>query len=93
MRERLFIVNCHNIYDIVFLVIPNIHKGVGKLKQMSYVFKLICNHCYLSFKLKLHPDNFAKREMLSHGVFCQLRKQHGCPWKGPLGSLEVCILL
>ncbi|KAL9955369.1 hypothetical protein ACROYT_G036679 [Oculina patagonica] len=37
---------------------------------------------------QLYPDNFAKREMLSHEVFCRMKKQHGCPWKGTLGKLE-----
>ena len=27
--------------------------------------------------------------MLSHDVFCRLKKQHGCPWKGPLNKLQV----
>ncbi|XP_015777923.1 PREDICTED: TNF receptor-associated factor 6-like isoform X19 [Acropora digitifera] len=37
---------------------------------------------------QLNPDNFAKREMLNHPVFCRLKKVHECPWKGPLGELE-----
>ncbi|XP_015777901.1 PREDICTED: TNF receptor-associated factor 6-like isoform X4 [Acropora digitifera] len=37
---------------------------------------------------QLHPDNFAKREMLNHLVFCRLKKQYECPWKGPLSKLE-----
>ena len=41
------------------------------------------------FEFYLYPDNFAKREMLSHEVFCRMKKQRGCPWKGPLGKLEV----
>lgn len=28
--------------------------------------------------------------MESHEVFCRMKKQRGCPWKGPLGKLEVC---
>ncbi|XP_044174923.1 TNF receptor-associated factor 6-like [Acropora millepora] len=37
---------------------------------------------------ELHPDNFARREMLNKPVFCRLKKLHGCPWKGPLSKLE-----
>lgn len=37
---------------------------------------------------QLHPDNFAKREMLNQLVFCRMKKQRECPWKGPLGKLE-----
>ncbi|XP_068674158.1 TNF receptor-associated factor 6-like [Montipora foliosa] len=37
---------------------------------------------------QLYPDNFAKRELLNHDVFCRLKKLYGCPWKGPLSKLE-----
>ncbi|XP_074605798.1 TNF receptor-associated factor 6-like isoform X1 [Acropora palmata] len=37
---------------------------------------------------QLHPDNFAKREMLNHLVFCRLKKHYECPWKGPLSKLQ-----
>lgn len=38
---------------------------------------------------QLNPDNFARRELLNHPVFCRWKKLYGCPWKGPLGKLEV----
>ncbi|XP_015777802.1 PREDICTED: TNF receptor-associated factor 6-like isoform X9 [Acropora digitifera] len=37
---------------------------------------------------QLNPDNFARREMLNHTVFCRFKKLHECPWKGPLSKLE-----
>ncbi|XP_015750498.1 PREDICTED: TNF receptor-associated factor 6-like [Acropora digitifera] len=37
---------------------------------------------------QLNPDNFAKREMLNHPVFCRWQGLYECPWKGPLGKLE-----
>ncbi|XP_067043174.1 TNF receptor-associated factor 6-like isoform X3 [Acropora muricata] len=37
---------------------------------------------------QLNPDNFARREMLNHPVFCRLKKLYECPWKGPLSKLE-----
>ncbi|KAK2569489.1 TNF receptor-associated factor 6 [Acropora cervicornis] len=37
---------------------------------------------------QLNPDNFARREMLNHPVFCRLKKLRECPWKGPLSKLQ-----
>ncbi|PFX14515.1 TNF receptor-associated factor 6-like [Stylophora pistillata] len=37
---------------------------------------------------QLYPDNFAKREMMDQDVFCRMKKQHGCTWKGKLGKLQ-----
>ncbi|XP_074605804.1 TNF receptor-associated factor 6-like [Acropora palmata] len=37
---------------------------------------------------QLFPDNFIKREILNHLVFCRLKTVHECPWKGPLANLE-----
>ena len=31
--------------------------------------------------------------MLALSVFCRLKKQHGCPWKGLLKDMEVCCLV
>ncbi|XP_067043185.1 TNF receptor-associated factor 6-like isoform X2 [Acropora muricata] len=39
--------------------------------------------------LQLNPDMCAKREMLNRPVFCRLKKVYECPWKGPLGKLEM----
>ena len=36
----------------------------------------------------LYPDNFAKREILCHDVFCRMKKEHGCTWKGPLKTID-----
>ena len=45
----------------------------------------------------LYPDNFAKREILCHDVFCRMKKEHGCTWKGPLKTLDdhmkVCVFV
>ncbi|XP_067043181.1 TNF receptor-associated factor 6-like [Acropora muricata] len=37
---------------------------------------------------QLNPDNFARRELLNHPVFCRWKKLYECPWKGPLAKLE-----
>lgn len=37
---------------------------------------------------QFNADNFTKREIMSHNVFCRFKKQYGCPWKGALSSLE-----
>ncbi|XP_032221864.2 TNF receptor-associated factor 6 [Nematostella vectensis] len=37
---------------------------------------------------ELYRDNFAKREMMSFIVWCRLKKERGCTWKGALKELE-----
>ncbi|XP_074639349.1 TNF receptor-associated factor 6-like [Acropora palmata] len=37
---------------------------------------------------QLNPDNFARREICNHRVFCRLKKVHECSWKGPLSKVE-----
>ncbi|RMX59687.1 hypothetical protein pdam_00012082, partial [Pocillopora damicornis] len=39
-------------------------------------------------KLKIYPDKFAEREMMTLQVFCQANRENECLWKGNLGELE-----
>ena len=47
----------------------------------------LISFCY--FEFQLYPDNFAKREMMTFTVACQLKKSKGCDWKGALEKLQV----
>ena len=42
------------------------------------------------FKLKIHPDEFARRNVRCLQVCCRRKNNNGCPWKGPLRNIEVC---
>ncbi|XP_068674252.1 TNF receptor-associated factor 6-like [Montipora foliosa] len=53
-------------------------------------FDRICPICNEELdELKLFADNFAKKEILHHNVFCHFKESHGCTWKGPLEEMKI----